>query len=75
MRATGSSVARVDRRGRAEVAGEAEVALVDVDGDDGAGAEHPRRLHHVQADAAAADHRDVAAELDPRGVHDGAEAR
>ena len=47
---------------------------VDVDADDLVGARHARALDDVEADAAEAEHHDIRARLDLRGVDDRADA-
>ena len=47
---------------------------IDVDADDHVGADHARALDHVEADAAEAEHHDLGARLDLRGVDHRADA-
>ena len=60
--------------GHAELLGHGLALRVDVDADDLVGARHARALDDVQADAAEAEHDDVRARLDLRGVDDRADA-
>ena len=59
----------------AELARQRLARRIEVDADDHVGAGHPRALHHVEADAAQAEHHDIGAGLDLRRVDDGADAR
>ena len=70
----GVHVARVDGVGCAEAAGELQLVVVDVDGDDPRGVEHPRALDGVEADAAGADHGDGHAGVGGRLVDHRADA-
>ncbi len=47
---------------------------IEIDTDDLVGADHAGALHDVEADAAEAEHRDIGAGPDLRGVDDGANA-
>ena len=65
---------RVHEVRHAELLGERLARRVEVDADDLVGAGHARALDHVQADAAEAEHDDVRARLDLRGVDHRADA-
>ena len=64
----------VHRVGGAELAGQAELVVGEIDRDDAAGAGQHRTHQAAQADAAQADDGDRAAGLDLRGVDHGADA-
>lgn len=69
-----SGVLRIDGVGRADLAGEAELVVRQIDGDDLARAGGDGAENRGQADTAEADHRGGLAELEIGGVDDGADA-
>ena len=58
----------IDEVGQAEFPRQGFTFRIQVDPDDHVGARHARALHHVEADAAQAEHHHVGARLDLRGV-------
>ena len=67
-------IAGAERRAGAELAGERQLVVVQIDGDEAACADQLRGEQRVQPDAAEADHRDGGARLHPGGVDHRADA-
>src|ERR1700761_5014348 len=65
---------RIDEMGHAEAAAPLFLGVVDIDADDLVGADHPRALDHVEADAAKAEHDEIGARRHLRGVDHRADA-
>src|SRR5215475_10800285 len=66
---------RIDEMRHAEAAAPFLLAIIDIDADDLVGANHLGALDDVEPDAAKAEHDDVRARRDFRGVDHGADAR
>src|SRR3569833_303361 len=64
---------RVDEVRHAEFARHRFALRIEIDADDLVGADHARRLDHVQADAAQPEHRDIGAGFDPGRKQHGAD--
>src|SRR5581483_1087123 len=65
---------RVDEMGHPEALGQRLAPRIQVDADDLVGADQARSLNDVEADAAQAEHDDIGARLDLRGVYDRTDA-
>src|SRR6202035_2692820 len=66
---------RIDEMRHAEAAAPFFLGIVDIDPDDLVGADHPRALDHVEADAAETEHHHIGARRHLGGIDHRADAR